>query len=762
MQKDLSKKLLLVITLILISLINTTVLAQKSPVKLETSTDKPLNLDFEEGEIGKVPSNWFVPTKQFGYDAKLVEDTAKTGKHSVMIYSEDNVNPNGFGNLMQSIDAKPFRGKRVKFQGAVKTGFGNQAKTQLWLRVDRSQGKVGFFDNMENRPISSIDWKYCEIIADIDEDAETINFGMLLIGKGKSWLDNVSLEELGTITVLKEPAKPLTEQSLTNLTAFAKLYGYVRYFHPSDEVNSTNWDDFLIKAIKPVEEAKNNTELAEKLNTLFHPIAPTVKVFISGQQATLPSELTLQNTQITYWKHNGIEQNPQNIYKSQRVRENLSDKTPNPNKPFIGEIGGGLSCMVPTALFFDAQGTLPHTEKLKVEPVGFVKYSGNDRSTRIVDTIICWNIMQHFYPYFDVVKDNWANTLTKTLTAAANDKDSLAFTHTLRRMMAELQDGHGGVYNPDSNDFYSLPIIWDFVEGKLVVTYVEPSNTTLQVGDIVLKVNNKPSLEALAEKEIEISGATAQWKRYTALKDLRSGEKDSEATLEIQTISGEKKTVTLKKTAFLYQLTETKPEKIAEVKPGVFYVDLDRINDEDFNASLPKLEKAKGIIFDLRGYPRNVSPIVLNHLIDKPVQSARWNVPIVSTPDHKNMINFNTDGRWTLDPKAPRLTANAKVVFITDGRAISYAESYMGIIEAYKLAEIVGAPTAGTNGNINPIKLLGDYTVYWTGMKVLKHDGSQHHGIGIQPTIPVSRTIRGITEKKDEFLEKAIEVVSKN
>jgi C-terminal processing protease CtpA/Prc len=45
-------------------------------------------------------------------------------------------------------------------------------------------------------------------------------------------------------------------------------------------------------------------------------------------------------------------------------------------------------------------------------------------------------------------------------------------------------------------------------------------------------------------------------------------------------------------------------------------------------------------------------------------------------------------------------------------------------------------------------------------MKVLKHDGSQHHGVGIKPTVSVSRTIRGVAEGRDEQLEKAIEVVS--
>ena len=45
-------------------------------------------------------------------------------------------------------------------------------------------------------------------------------------------------------------------------------------------------------------------------------------------------------------------------------------------------------------------------------------------------------------------------------------------------------------------------------------------------------------------------------------------------------------------------------------------------------------------------------------------------------------------------------------------------------------------------------------------MKVVKHDGSQHHGVGIQPTIFLSKTIKGVREGKDEFLDKAIELAN--
>jgi C-terminal processing protease CtpA/Prc len=74
------------------------------------------------------------------------------------------------------------------------------------------------------------------------------------------------------------------------------------------------------------------------------------------------------------------------------------------------------------------------------------------------------------------------------------------------------------------------------------------------------------------------------------------------------------------------------------------------------------------------------------------------------------------------------------------------------------LADIVGEPTAGTNGNVNPFTVPGGYVLSWTGMRVLKHDGSRHHGVGILPTHPVSRTIKGITERRDEILEKALEL----
>jgi C-terminal processing protease CtpA/Prc len=202
---------------------------------------------------------------------------------------------------------------------------------------------------------------------------------------------------------------------------------------------------------------------------------------------------------------------------------------------------------------------------------------------------------------------------------------------------------------------------------------------------------------------------------------------------------------------------EPKPQTVDELRPGVFYIDIDRATDDDWKKALPALAEAKAVIFDLRGYPRG-SPVFIQHIIDTPVQSARWQIPVATRPN-RDGVTFLESGRWNMLPLPPRL--RGKLAFVTDGRAISYAESCLGIIEHYKLADIVGAPTAGTNGNVNTFRLPGGYTVAWTGMRVIKHDGTRHHGVGILPTIPAARTIAGVAAGRDELLERAIDVVTR-
>ena len=54
--------------------------------------------------------------------------------------------------------------------------------------------------------------------------------------------------------------RPLTSQGLTNLTALTRLIGYVRFFHPSDQVAglaNADWDALAMAGVERVEAARN-------------------------------------------------------------------------------------------------------------------------------------------------------------------------------------------------------------------------------------------------------------------------------------------------------------------------------------------------------------------------------------------------------------------------------------------------------------------------------------------------------------------------
>ena len=113
------------------------------------------------------------------------------------------------------------------------------------------------------------------------------------------------------------------KQKERNLKAFSELYGYVRFFHPSDEVAKLNWYFFSLYGVHQVMSAQNDQQLIGELKALMLPIAPSVIIdsVPIPKQRTLskiipekPSEYKLVN-----WVHRGLAlPNGSPLYKSQR------------------------------------------------------------------------------------------------------------------------------------------------------------------------------------------------------------------------------------------------------------------------------------------------------------------------------------------------------------------------------------------------------------------------------------------------------------
>jgi len=154
--------------------------------------EKPSNLDFEAESVEGAPPGWFSPTVEGGYRVTVEEAAPAEGKRCVRLDREgDRRKSMPFGNLMQSINAVALRGKKVRFKASVRSEVEGSSTAQLWMRVDREGTERGFFDNMQDRPIRDPEWKPYEIVGEVAEDATSLNFGLILVGTGRVWIDDV-------------------------------------------------------------------------------------------------------------------------------------------------------------------------------------------------------------------------------------------------------------------------------------------------------------------------------------------------------------------------------------------------------------------------------------------------------------------------------------------------------------------------------------------------------------------------------------------
>ena len=604
-------------------------------------------------------------------------------------------NMNNLVNIIQSVEAGLFQGKKMRFQASVKVEAEKwNDRAQLWIRVDRKSGERGFFDNMYDRPITQAEWRAYQIEGTVDEDADRIVFGCMVFGQGRFWLDNfkLSVEEDGEWVPV----------SINN---------------PGFEMGSAG-------------------ELPQGWN-----------IMADGFQCAVSTDDKTEGERSLFIQ-----------IKTTVISNELFPHHPKADEFIEKPLGSGLYCIIPLVLYSDDQGTLGKRQGYSLdtlykawEAVNLNELSAEDEDIRSGGVLIAWNVFQHFYPYFEEVETDWDLELTTALENALEDKTTDDFYYTLCQLVAALKDGHGNVYYPGL-DRAGLPFQVEWVENQVVITASQDPESFM-VGDIIVSVDGVAAEQLISDSVQYISGSP-QWKRFRSQSIFASGPKGSKATLEIK--RGE--TILEKEAIRSFEQRRELSDKlkIEQLEEGIFYVDLNSASMQEINEKIQELAEARGVVFDLRGYP-NGNHMVINHLLAEKDTSMAWmKVPMIIYPDQENIPEYREVG-WGLSPLKPRI--KGKVVFLTDGRAISYAESFLSFIEHYKLAEIVGQPTAGTNGNVNPFVLPGGFTVVWTGMKVVKHDGSQHHLIGIQPTIPMKRTIQGIREGRDEFLEKAIEVI---
>ncbi|HEY9869864.1 MAG TPA: S41 family peptidase [Candidatus Obscuribacterales bacterium] len=579
-------------------------------------------------------------------------------------------------------------------------------------------------------------------------------------------------------------AYPLEGRALDNVVAFTRLFGYVRYFHPSDRACLVDWDCFAVEGIEKVQPAADAESLTRALQDLFLPIAPSACILAGGpgSQSTAAGRVNRQHdwdgqSDTIRWHHHGLSHTgPFNFFFS-------SDRIVSAGNPIGAEeavaehLPGGLWCRIPTALQVRDHQTLPALDG----PPPVAPSQGltvDRRATRLGIVCLAWNALRFFFPYGEAVGLDWDGLLVDALTASAVAAREQEFFSVLCRLAARLQDGHARAYHPSHDEWrrFAPPIAWDMIGHTLVITRVlrtHPLATAgdadglrlVEAGDIVVELNGEPVDRVLERASRHVSGSTPEYVNYRALEWVLGGEPGEQITLRLDSPVQGDRTATLTRSLPMWQapfkrtVVELRPDKLCQLSRGIWYVDLTRITNDDFDNAVGLLESANGIVFDVRGYPppEQLRLEFLGHFSDTVLSSAHFLTPVLTHPEGPRR-----DFLWQhllFHPRQPRL--RAKSVFITDERAASYAETLLGIVQHYRIGTIVGRRTGGCNGAPIVLKLPCDYQISWTGMVVLKHDGSRHYGVGIAPDVPCCRTIEAVRSGRDEILELALCEIAK-
>ena len=91
------------------------------------------------------------------------------------------------------------------------------------------------------------------------------------------------------------------------------------------------------------------------------------------------------------------------------MSDELFPDAPRPGETADVDLGGGLRARVPLILYSkdghtigdDPEATRRAQARPAVTPVGY------DMASGIADVIVVWNVLEHFWPYWDVVSVDW-------------------------------------------------------------------------------------------------------------------------------------------------------------------------------------------------------------------------------------------------------------------------------------------------------------------------------------------------------------------
>lgn len=272
------------------------------------------------------------------------------------------------------------------------------------------------------------------------------------------------------------------------LATTAKVWGFLKYYHPNVASGKFDWDKELFTILPQVEKAKSKNEFSEVIENWIDTLGAVEKC----------STCKDDNKQTNYFY--------KNLDLSWLTATNYFSKTLSSKLEFIKEnrYQGAQFYVHPD----DGKNAFAKNEN-------YEDFDVSNRNARLLALFRYWNIVEYFFPNKYLMDVKWDVTLNDILPVFLAAKSRPEFKIAVAKLVARLNDSHAAfaytkLENLGKERFY-FPVEFKVIDEKLVVSKIVTDSLALKedlrLGDAFTKLNGKTIRELLEEERPYISAS---------------------------------------------------------------------------------------------------------------------------------------------------------------------------------------------------------------------------------------------------------------
>lgn len=523
----------------------------------------------------------------------------------------------------------------------------------------------------------------------------------------------------------------ISDEKAMDFAKLCKVWGVVKYYHPAVVAGDVNLDYELFRVMPYIleDDADVNSILYEWVDSLDS------KDYVGYKDYE-------QN-----FPENGIQLSPSTDWckDEEYLGKSLSNELTSLLQYRISERENAYVSFKDDSLYAYMDNEDPYPN-MRFDDTGY----------RLLGLFRYWNIIEYYFPYKDIIGEDWNHVLLEFIPKFIQGTDYSSYLMTTAELTTKIHDSHSYVMGqrkiPITNylGMYRVPVDFVEIDNQIVISKII-QKCGLELGDIVIKVGDNDINELINSRRKIIS--LSREDTNVGLDLFRTPYKDTDFTV---IRNGEKLDVKVIGTeGHSNYNVDTKSQAMED--GSIYYINAGLLREEEIDTIMEKWGDTKGLIIDLRNYPSTPFLYELaEYLIPTQKEFFVVSIPNPAVPGEFYYLEPHVSGR----PKESNDEIyEGKVVILTNERTGSQGESTTMSLRNAPNSIVLGRTTAGTNGDVRPFKLPGSIECRISGLGIFHPDKKPTQRIGLQPDIYLEPTIEGIKEGRDEYIEKAIEII---